>query len=375
MAKAGNHREFTVADVAREAGVSKAQAARALGAYGAVSDAVRSRVLAAAARLNYRPNQPARTLNTGRSQSVGVVVGDIENPYFSLATRGISDAVEQSGFNVVLANTGERVEAERAAVDMLMDKRVDGLIVAPASTSDPAHLRAVVAAGRPLVLLDRTVSGLTVDAALAEIEPAAREAADHLLALGHRRIGYITTADGSDVHAEGPDPLPSPVAARVAGLLGGFTEQGLTWDSDLLRRCPHDEQAIRRAVIDLVRRPDPATALIASDSLIGQVVVGALQEEGLRIPGDISVLMYDDQPWARLVTPPITVVAQPTYDIGYAAGARLAALIGGATNSPPLVPLPATLIRRGSIGPVDGTRPTSEARMSKPMTPVSPPPR
>ncbi|WP_214412305.1 LacI family DNA-binding transcriptional regulator [Sphaerisporangium fuscum] len=348
MAKAGNQREFTVADVAREAGVSKAQAARALGAYGAVSDAVRSRVLAAAARLNYRPNQTARTLNTGRSHSVGVVVGDIENPYFSLATRGISDAVERSGFNVVLANTSERVTAERAAVDMLMDKRVDGLVVAPASASDAAHLRAVVDAGRPLVLLDRTVPGLAVDAARAEIEPAAREAADLLLALGHRRIGYITTADG------GHTPLPSPVAARVAGLVGGFTDHGLTWDPGLLRPCPHEEAAIRRAVADLVRGADPATALIASDSLIGQVVVGALQEEGLRIPDDVSVLMYDDQPWARLVTPPITVVAQPTYDIGFAAGERLAALIGGATNPPPLVPLPATLIRRGSVGPVGG---------------------
>ncbi|MGR6918734.1 LacI family DNA-binding transcriptional regulator [[Actinomadura] parvosata] len=357
MAKAGNHREITVADVAREAGVSKAQAARALGAYGAVSDVVRERVLAAASRLSYRPNQLAKTLNTGRSHSVGVVVGDIENPYFSLATRGISDAVERSGFTVVLTNTSERVMAERAAVNMLMDKRVDGLIVAPASTGDSPHLRAVVEAGRPLVLLDRTVPGLAVDAARAEIEPAAREAADHLLTLGHRRIGYITTADGSDVRTDGPHPLPSPVAARVAGLVAGFTERGLTWDPDLLRPCRHDEAAIRDAVLDLVRGPSPATALIASDSLIGQVVVGALQEQGLRIPDDVSVLMYDDQPWARLVTPPITVVAQPTYDIGYAAGARLAALIGGATNPPPLPPLPATLIRRGSIGPVAGGSP------------------
>ncbi|WP_418115085.1 LacI family DNA-binding transcriptional regulator [[Actinomadura] parvosata] len=183
------------------------------------------------------------------------------------------------------------------------------------------------------------------------MEPAAREAADHLLDLGHRRIGYITTADSSDVRTDGPHPLPSPVAARVAGLVTGFTERGLTWDPDLLRPCRHDEAAIRHAVLDLLHGPSPATALIASDSLIGQVVLGALQEQDLRIPDDVSVLMYDDQPWARLVTPPITVVAQPTYDIGYAAGTRLAALIGGATNPPPLPPLPATLIRRGSIGP------------------------
>ncbi|MEV7094985.1 LacI family DNA-binding transcriptional regulator [Amycolatopsis sp. NPDC051045] len=352
MTKPAQHRDHTVADVAREAGVSKAQAARALGAYGAVSDAVRSRVLAAAARLNYRPNLPARALNTGRSQSVGVVVGDIENPYFSLATRGISDAVERSGLGLVLANTGERVAAERRAVEMLMDQRVDGLIVAPASTTDAAHLQAVVDAGRPLVLLDRAVPGLAVDAACADIAPATGNAADRLLSMGHRRIGYITTGHGSGTDPDGPDPLPSPVAARVAGLVDGFTARGLTWDRSLLRSGLHGEGEIRKAVADLLGDPDPATALIASDSLIGLAVVGALQEQGLRIPEDVSILMYDDQPWARLVTPPITVVAQPTYDIGHAAGARLAALVDGATKTTPLVPLPATLVERGSIGPV-----------------------
>jgi LacI family transcriptional regulator len=352
LAKADNHRDHTVADVAREAGVSKAQAARVLGGYGAVSDAVRSRVLAAAARLNYRPNLPARALNTGRSQSVGVVVGDIENPYFSLATRGISDAVKQSGLGLVLANTGERVEAERRAVEMLMDQRVDGLIVAPASTTERAHLQAVIDGGRPLVLLDRTVPGLAADTACADIGPATRNAADRLLSMGHRRIGYITTADGTDVDADGPAPLSSPVAARVAGLISGFTGHGLTWDASLLRSGLRGETEIRKAVADLVSDPDPATALVASDSLIGLAVVGALQEQGRRIPEDVSILMYDDQPWARLVTPPITVVAQPTYDIGYTAGARLAALVDGATNTEPLVPLPAKLIERGSIGPV-----------------------
>lgn len=350
MARAGNQREHTVADVAREAGVSKAQAARALGAYGAVSGGVRERVLAAAARLNYRPNPSARALSTGRSQSVGVVVGDIENPYFSLATRGISDAVERAGLGLVLANSGERVAAERTAVGMLMDKRVDGLIVAPASTDDQAHLRAVVDAGRPLVLLDRAVPGLEVDAALADVAAASRLAADRLLDAGHRRIGYVTTAGGRD----GTEPLPSSVASRIDGLVAGFADRGLEWDRSLLRSGLRggDETEIRAAVADLVTGPDPATALIASDSLIGLAAVGALQEQGLRIPDDVSILMYDDQPWAKLVTPPITVVAQPTYDIGYAAGSRLAALVGGARAAEPLPPLPAELVERGSIGPV-----------------------
>jgi LacI family transcriptional regulator len=350
MAKVASRREITVTDVAREAGVSKAQAARALGAYGAVSDAVRSRVLAAADRLGYRPNELARTLTTGRSQTVGVVLGDIENPYFSLATRGISDAVEREGLTLVLANTSERVDAERAAVEMLMDKRVDGLIVAPASATDVDHLRAVVKARRPLVLLDRTLPELGVDSATADLVPAARAAADLLLDLGHRRIGYVTTADGTGIGPAADHPLPSPVAARVAALVDAYADRGLAWDQTLLRSAVHDESAIRAAAVDLLRTAE-VTALIASDSLIGLAVIGALQSGGARIPDDVSVLMYDDQPWARLLDPPITVVSQPTYEIGYAAGARLAAMIAGRTDLPRLVPLPATLVLRGSVAP------------------------
>jgi LacI family transcriptional regulator len=350
VARSAEFRESTVADVAREAGVSKAQAARALGAYGAVSDAVRSRVLAAAERLNYRPNQLARTLNTGRSQSIGVVLGDIENPYFSLATRGIADAVEPLGYHLVLANTSERVELERSAVELLLDKRVDGLIVAPASPTDIRHLREIVDARRPLVLLDRAVPELAVDVARVDVTAAARGAADHLLDLGHRRIGYITTANGHTPDPDGPDPLPSSVGARVAGLVEAFTARGSSWDHTLLRSGLHDEASIRSAVLELLEG-DGASALIASDSLIGLAVLSALQDEGIGVPDQVSVVMYDDQPWARLVAPPITVVAQPTYDIGHAAGSRLAARISGVTRLPPLAAHSATLITRGSTGP------------------------
>lgn len=344
-------RDHTVADVAKEAGVSKAQAARALGEYGAVSDAVRSRVLKAAERLSYRPNQLARSMNTGRSQSVGVVVGDIQNPYFSLATRGISDAVEEHGFNLILVNTSERLQAERWAVDMLMDKRVDGLIVAPASAQEHAHLSSVLSGGRPLVLLDRTVPGLPVDVARTNMRPAALEAANLLLDLGHRRIGYISTA-GNDDPDHATKPLSSSVAERVEALAEAFERRGLVWDRSLLRAGLRGEVAIGEAVVSLLGDRDPVTALIASDSLIGQVVIGALQAQGRRVPEEVSMMMYDDQPWASLVTPPITVVAQPVYDIGYAAGARLAALIQGAAELPALQPFEARLITRQSLGRV-----------------------
>ena len=139
----------TVADVARAAGVSKATAARVLGGYGTVSDKVREKVLAVAKSLDYRPNELARSMTTGRSGAIGVVVGDIENPFFSAAVRGITDVARAAGFTVILANSGEDIAAERDAIRTLMARRVDGLIVTPSRSREIDHLRDVQRTGRP----------------------------------------------------------------------------------------------------------------------------------------------------------------------------------------------------------------------------------
>ncbi len=125
----------TVADVARAAKVSKAQAARALGGYGAVSEEVQERVSSAALQLGYRPNALARSMNTGRSNTIGVIVGDIENPHFGLALRGMADVARLAGYHLLLSNSDEKRQAEQDAVRVMLEKRVDGIIVAPCCSS------------------------------------------------------------------------------------------------------------------------------------------------------------------------------------------------------------------------------------------------
>src|SRR3954470_1522839 len=191
---ASRRRDVTVADVAKAAHVSKAQAARALGNYGAVSDDVRERVLAAAEELEYRPNELARSMNTGKSHTIGVVVGDIENPHFGLATRGITDTAKRSGYNVILVNTDEERAAEVDAVGVLLDKRVDGLIVAPASSTETQHLQRVYETGSPLVLLDRkAANGLAAVTVAVDMAGISHEATRMLINSGHRRIAFIST--------------------------------------------------------------------------------------------------------------------------------------------------------------------------------------
>lgn len=343
-------RDVTVADVAKAAQVSKAQAARALGNYGAVSDDVRERVLAAAEELEYRPNELARSMNTGKSNTIGVVVGDIENPHFGLATRGITDAAKKSGYNVILINTDEEQAAEVDAVRVLLDKRVDGLIVAPASSVETAHLRQVRESGRPLVLLDRAAEGLDAETFAVDMGGISYESTKHLIAAGHRRIAFVSTVRTNAPYVAGMKLDSSQISDRLDGIHRAFDEAGLPQPTDLVRLNAGDADSIMRITRELLHDPDPATAIIASDGLIALSVVEAVQNLGLSIPEDVSFLMYDDFAWTRLTTPPLTVIAQPVYDMGMAAASALIRQIEGRKSVSPAPELAASLIQRGSVG-------------------------
>lgn len=344
-------RDVTVADVAKAAQVSKAQAARALGNYGAVSDDVRERVLAAAEELSYRPNELARSMNTGKSHTIGVVVGDIENPHFGLATRGITDTAKKSGYNVILVNTDEEQAAEVDAVQILLDKRVDGLIVAPASSNETEHLQSVYESGRPLVLLDRAANGLPAETVAVNMADISYESTRYLLEAGHRRIAFISTLKTDSPFSAETQVDSSQISERLDGMRRAFSEKGLSFPHDLVRLNAGHADSIRNITRELLTMPDPATAVVASDGLIALSVLEAIQELGLSIPKDVSFLMYDDFAWTRLTTPPLTVIAQPVYDMGVAAANALLRQIEGRKASGTAPALEARLIRRGSVGP------------------------
>ncbi|MEV8150801.1 LacI family DNA-binding transcriptional regulator [Arthrobacter sp. NPDC080073] len=342
-------REITVADVAKAAQVSKAQAARALGNYGAVSEDVRGRVLAAAEELSYRPNELARSMNTGKSNTIGVVVGDIENPHFGLATRGITDTAKKSGYNVILINTDEEVSAEIEAVRVLLDKRVDGLIVAPASSVETEHLQHVHKSGRPLVLLDRKAEGLDVETIAVSMAGISFESTRYLLQAGHRRIAFISTLKAETPYRTGMVLDSSQISERLEGMQRAFAESGLSFSDDQVRLNAGDADSIRTITRGLLLAPEPATAIVASDGLIALSVVEAIQELGLSIPDDVSFLMYDDFSWTRLTSPPLTVIAQPVYEMGVAAAGALIRQIEGRKPAANAAEFSARLIRRGSV--------------------------
>lgn len=354
-------RDVTVADVAKEARVSKAQAARALGGYGAVSDDVRERVLAAAEELSYRPNELARTMNTGKSHTIGVVVGDIENPHFGLAMRGISDTAKASGFDVILINTGEDITAEIDAVRVLLDKRVDGLIVAPVSSPETEHLQRVYDSGRPLVLFDRKVDGLDVDVVATDMTAVAHDSTAKLIEAGHSRIAFISTLKSDEPFQRGMRITSSPIAERLAGMELAFQEADLPFPEDLVRLNAGDSASVIQITREVLQLPSAATAIVASDGLIALGVVEAIQAMGLSIPREISFLMYDDFAWTRLTTPPLSVIAQPVYDMGAAAANTLIRRIQRPSAKVEIPEFTATLVNRGSVGVAAGAHETARA--------------
>jgi LacI family transcriptional regulator len=349
------NRPVTVSDVARTAQVSKATAARALGGYGSVSPDARLRVLEAARLLDYRVNELARTMATGRSGTIGVVVGDIENPFFGLAVRGISDCAKGAGFDVILSNSAEDVAEERAAVDVLTAKGVDGLVVAPAVMHERGHLQDVLARGRPLVLLDREVPGLDADAALVDGKAAAKAATRLLAEAGHRRIAYVTAANAPEPRYAGPSQIAlTTVVDRIAGFLEASVEAGIAEPERYVRLGAKGTAAAQAILAELLTPPDRPTAVLASDSRVALEVLRAAKSLGLAVPRQLSLVTFDDADWTGAIDPAVTVVAQPTYRLGFEAARMLIERIGGTRSRPRRCVLEATLISRESVAAPGG---------------------
>ncbi|MDQ0576757.1 LacI family DNA-binding transcriptional regulator [Agromyces albus] len=345
---ANGRRETTVSDVAAAAKVSKATAARALGDYGAVSDAVRDRVLAAAEQLGYRPNALAKTMSTGKSHTIGIVVGDIENPFFAQATRGVSDVAKAAGFDLLLSNSDEEVDAEDSAIAVLLAKRVDGLIVAPASSVDTQSLQSAIATGRPLVLFDRAAEGVDVDTVVADNRAGASRLAELLLAAGHRRIAFVSTIGHPAEYRAGDRLASSSVGDRVAGFVASLQEAGVPEPERFVRL-----NARRDGVDTIVREllGDGATAIVASDSLVAQAAFRTIRDLGLVIPHDVSLVAFDDADWTSLSAPAITVMSQPIHEIGAEAARLLVRRMAGHGGPAETTVLPQRLIERESIAP------------------------
>jgi LacI family transcriptional regulator len=328
----------TVQDVARRAGVSVATVSYVLNGTRFVSAGLRERVLAAVRELHYEPNAAARTLRSNRSHTLGLILPDLRNPFFTETVRGIEDVAEAHGYTVLLANSDEDPQREATHLRVLRAKHVDGLIIAPAG-GPYQELEQLVDMGFPLVLLDRDLAGLGASSVMLDNEAAARAAVDHLIGLGHRRIGMIA----------GRPPISSTVD-RQRGYRRALDKAGLPFDEQLVATGGSTIEGGAAAASSLLERRSPPTAIFSANNLMTIGAVMAIERHGLSVPRDIALVGFDDFPWADVFRPRLTTVAQPLYDLGRTAADLVLKQLSGAGHHAERVLLPGTLVVRDSSG-------------------------
>lgn len=341
--------------------MARATAARVLGDYGSVHPDLRARVLEAADAVGYRPNRLARSMVSGATRTIGAVIADVGNPFFAVAVRGISDVARASQLEVILLNSDEDVAEERAAVQVLLEKQVDGLIVAPAPDGGHDHLAWISSRVAPMVLLDRNIPELATDAVIVDGLRAGADATSNLVGLGHERIAIVTDVATElalrDLDAAIAGILRRGTAAmRLVGYITALRDAGLPVISSLVQRTAPTVEGARQTTLALLDGKPRPTAIFTTDNVMTLGAFEALQERGVRVPEDVSLFGFDDPDWARIVTPPISVVAQPVYELGATAARLLLARINGDDRPPQTVILPAQLVIRGSTGRPRGAR-------------------
>ena len=328
----------TIQEVADKAGVSPTTVSHVINKSRFVADETRQRVEAAMAELHYRPNALARSLRRGQTHTLGLILPDSSNPFFAEIAHSIEAAAFEQGYSVILCNTEDDLDKEDLYVDVLSKKQVDGMIFVAAG-NQTGSLRALLRHKLPVVIVDRDLPEIEVDAVLTDNRQGGCLATQHLIALGHQRISCIA----------GPSHL-TPSAQRVIGYREALIEAGLPADDDLIKRGDFHPESGYRAARLLLDRPNAPTAIFACNDLMALGALRAASESGRQVPADLAIVGFDDIELASFTSPPLTTIAQPKGDLGRLAVQWLLDHIADKSRPARRELLPTRLIVRGTCG-------------------------
>jgi len=330
-------RAVRVTEVAERAGVSTATVSRVLNGLGPTSEGVRARVLRAATELDYHPNWLARSLRARRTNTVGLVLPDIENPFFTSLVKGAERAAGTRGWNLILCNSDEDVEREEALVRTLAERKIDGLLLCPAAgphaflTRYQGHL--------PIVAVNRLIPGVSVPTVTADNQQGAYQAVSHLLSKGLRPLALLLGT-----------PNLSTTEARLAGCRRAAEAVALAPKEMLLKvGCGRTHEGYKAAAECLDETPRPR-AIFAFNNLMAEAALRAIHDRGLRCPEDVALIGFDDFRSAAAMTPPLTVVEQDPVGMGKKAVEVLGDVVVSGETAVLNTVLPARLLLRASCG-------------------------
>ena len=311
-------RTITIDDVAKLAGVSRATAGRVVGNYGSVSEKSRERVWDAVRQLDYQPNLIARGLRSQTTKTIAVIVGSIRNTYSTALVYAVEKEAQKKGYNVLICTTHEDIEKELKHLKDLNSRKVDGVILMSAYRADAnmdKKYKEFYISKLPIVFVDRNIPGINRDVIQSENFDASYKATKYLMDMGHRKIGIIATSNFSTVQE------------RIKGYKAAFANAGIEYDESLIASVDELSDKMSRKVCHefLEEHPDITALYILNNSLCSGVLLD-LKERQMKIPQDISLLVWDDEEYNELLD--ITTIEQPITEIGKQATRRLFELIG-----------------------------------------------
>lgn len=328
----------TIREVAARAGVSTATVSRVFSGGAKVTDDVSRRVREAAEVLNYFPSRIARNLRIRQTRTVGVIIPDIENPFYTGIIGGIEEVLQASEHSLLLANSNENPRREYTNARSFQSEGVAGIIFAP-SGSDLSIYRDLLAVSIPLVAVSRVPDLHPIDAVSVANRAGAKKAINHLLALGHKRIAMIS----------GP-PWISTAKERLQGYEESLSAHGIKPERELIQFADFRQPGGYQAMQELLQLPVLPTAVFVGSNLMTLGALQAIHERKLVIPDEVAVVGFDDMPWAASLNPPLTAVAQPAYQVGIAAARLLLERLQNSGGPPRHISLETSLIVRSSCG-------------------------
>src|SRR5215211_4223902 len=270
-----------------------------------MSGQTRLRIQEVVDRLGSVPNSAAQTLKTGRSRLIGIVLTEIAHIYWSAMLAGIEESAHEFGYGVVISSAGNSAEAQHRYVSMFLNQKVDGLLLNPASV-DQRTLQRWKALPCPIIMLDRTFPGLNHPLVAVDNEFGARTAVEHLVQLGHRKIGFVSWPMSNLGNRQ----------ERLEGYQTALREAQIEPDPRYVRFCKETWDDGVLETVALFAGDDPPTAVFSANAELNLQVLAGLKQLGLRVPEDVSVVGFDDSPWDPLLDPPLTTIATPPYQLG-----------------------------------------------------------
>ncbi len=329
----------TLKDVAKIAKVSQATVSRVLNDNPSVDVVLRDRVHQAVRALAYQPNRAARRLRAQSSNVIGLIISDIQNPYFISIIRGIEDAAYAQNMSIILCNSDEDIKKQAMYLNVMQAEQVAGLIFVPTLGTKGSALKSLMDAGVALTALDRTLEDIAIDTVKVDNVRGAYDAVKHMLDLGYRRIGIIIASNEITTGRE-----------RYQGYVKALDDAGIALDAMLVKNGDSRTESGYRMTRELINSSLPPEAIFAGNNMVTLGTLRALREAGKRIPEDIALIGFDDMPWSGDLCPPLTAVSQPTYELGQEAVALLLRRIAQPTAPARTVILQTHLIERQSCG-------------------------